>query len=303
MKLANYIRDGSIRVALVQEGMSYDIRSWAADNGLGAIAAIGSVEDLITQENLLEVVRTNQRRIEASKYSEPGRNLRLKSPVLHPQKIFLAAVNYLSHGKEQDVKAPSEPYFFTKFQNSIIGPEDSILIPRNSKKVDWEVELAVIIGKRGKYISKQTARDFIAGYTIANDVSFRDLQFPDGWPSKLNSLGQNWVKGKGLDNALPLGPWLVTADELKDPYDLDISLSVNDEVRQKSTTSEMVFKAEVMIEYLSAGITLEPGDIICTGTPLGVAAFTGVPYLKDGDIVEASIKSIGVLRNPVKFET
>lgn len=232
----------------------------------------------------------------------PLHSVKLLSPILAPEKIFCAAVNYTSHGREQETRPPEAPYFFTKFRNTIIGPGDPIAIPKVSKKVDWEVELAVVIGKRGKYIPRSEALEYVAGYTIANDVSFRDLLFHEALKQKPDAQGPNWVKGKGLDGALPLGPWLVTSDELANPQKLEISLSVNGTMRQKSNTSEMVFGVDSIVEYLSQGITLEPGDIITTGTPAGVAMFTGLPFLKDGDLVEAEIEGIGMLRNPVRSE-
>jgi 2-keto-4-pentenoate hydratase/2-oxohepta-3-ene-1,7-dioic acid hydratase in catechol pathway len=302
MKLVNYVKEGATSLGILVDSEVFDVYEAARDIGINQLRPAKAIEDVLSNGWLSSLIAKEQEIVSSSK-SIPLEKVKLASPIINPEKIFLAAVNYLSHGKEQDMKPPSQPYFFTKFRNSVIGHGDPILIPKISTKVDWEVELAVVIGKRGKYISKNEAQDFIAGYTIANDVSFRDLQFPEGWPTKLNALGQNWVKGKGLDNALPLGPWLVTVEELKDPYDLDISLSVNGEARQKSNTSEMVFKAEDMIEYLSTGLTLEPGDVICTGTPLGVAAFTGAPYLKDGDTVEASIEKIGTLRNRVTSDS
>jgi 2-keto-4-pentenoate hydratase/2-oxohepta-3-ene-1,7-dioic acid hydratase in catechol pathway len=234
--------------------------------------------------------------------SLPLSSVKLKSPILSPEKIFCAAVNYASHGKEQASKPPEAPYFFTKFRNALEGPNDPIILPRSSKKMDWEVELAVIVGRRGKYISKADALDYVAGYTVANDVSFRDLLFHEALANKPTREGLNWVMGKGLDSALPLGPWLVTKDEIPNPRGLAISLSVNGNVRQNSNTSELIFGVEDMVESLSKGITLEPGDVITTGTPAGVAAFTGGPYLKPGDVVEARIEKIGALRNTVELD-
>jgi 2-keto-4-pentenoate hydratase/2-oxohepta-3-ene-1,7-dioic acid hydratase in catechol pathway len=144
--------------------------------------------------------------------------------------------------------------------------------------------------------------NYVAGYAISNDVSFRDLQFSTRLPEGKTLLGLNWMKGKGLDSSFPLGPWLVTRDEIPDPHKLGISLSVNGKGKQQSNTSDMIFRIESLIEYISAGITLKPGDIISTGTPEGVAAATGEPYLKDGDIVEGTIDGIGSLINPVKAE-
>ena len=251
-----------------------------------------------------EILRTNILDELVKSYGDPTGGVpldtvKLSSAILHPEKIYCAAVNYISHGKEQNASPPTEPYFFTKFQNSLIGPEDDILLPRISKQVDWEVELAVIVGKKGKNIPKNLAMDYVAGYTISNDVSFRDLQ-------KLGAssyLGVNWVKGKGLDASFPLGPWIVTKDELPDPYASEISLSVNGIERQKSKIEEMIFKIDSLIEYVSAGVTLIPGDVISTGTPLGVAAFTQVPFLKDGDVIEAKIQGIGTLRNTARSES
>ncbi len=193
------------------------------------------------------------------------------------------------------------PYIFTKFRNTLIGAGDDIVLPRLSKQVDWEVELAVVIGRRGKYIAKGDAYSYVAGYTVANDISFRDLQIPPG-PREENRMGLNWVMGKGLDSSFPLGPWLVTRDELQNPHNLAISLSVNGEQRQSSNTGEMIFKIDELIEYISGGITLSPGDIISTGTPAGIARRTGVPYLKDGDRVEARIEGIGTLENVARAE-
>lgn len=278
----------------MKAGLVIDSKIYPISDQSGAIYP--SVDQILSSGSL-DVVRNNQARISQGA-GVPVNSTRLAPPVLSPEKIYCAAVNYVSHSKEQNQSPPTEPYFFTKFRNALIGPEDPILLPKISKKVDYEVELAVIIGKRGKDIKKERAIDYVAGYTISNDISFRDLQMPD----KQNYLGMNWVKGKGLDTAFPLGPWLVTKDELIDPYSSEILLSVNGVERQKSKIGEMVFKIDSLIEYLSADITLVPGDIISTGTPLGVAAFTGTPFLKDGDQIEAKIEGIGVLKNYVKAQ-
>lgn len=284
MKLLNYEADGAMNVGLVRDGQM--IR-----------AARGtSVEDLIRRgpRGLAGVATTGP--------SEDMKRVRIRPPILKPDKILLAAVNYKAHGSEQNAAPPTEPYFFTKFSSCIIGQGDPILVPRVSKKADWEAELAVVIGRKCKYVSKADALSYVAGFTVANDVSFRDFQFPPGWPQKTNTLGQNWVKGKALDSAFPLGPWLVTADEIPDPQRLRLKLSVNGIERQNASTEDMIFSVAELIEYLSSGLTLLPGDVISTGTPAGVAAFSGAPYLKDSDVVEASIDRIGTLKNPVKGE-
>jgi 2-keto-4-pentenoate hydratase/2-oxohepta-3-ene-1,7-dioic acid hydratase in catechol pathway len=302
VRLAHFTKDGKTRIGIVKNDSIFDLGRAASKLGIADMEGIGTIDMLLSREGMLDLVKRSEPKLLTLDSPVPLASVKLQSPILSPEKIYCAAINYVSHSKEQDVKPPSLPYFFTKFRNAIVGPEDPILLPRISKKVDWEVELAVVIARKGKYIPKEGAMDYVAGYTIANDVSFRDLQFPEGWPQKVDPLGHNWVKGKGLDNALPLGPWLVTSDELKNPYDSRISLSVNGVTRQDSVIGEMVFKIDRLIEYASQGVTLSPGDVISTGTPLGVAAFTGAPYLKEGDVVEAEIGRIGKLRNIVKPE-
>ncbi|MDV3278649.1 MAG: fumarylacetoacetate hydrolase family protein [Nitrososphaerales archaeon] len=295
MKLVNFDDGNGVRAGVVIE---HRIRGLSE---LPGFSSVRSVDELLASGHLEELRRAVG--FLPPKGGSSIESSRLLSPILLPEKILCAAVNYGGHGKEKGSSPPKEPYFFTKFRNCIIGNGDPILIPRVSSKADWEVELAVIIGKRGKYIRREDAMDYIAGYAIANDVSFRDRQFPEGWPSKLNAQGQNWVMGKALDSAFPLGPWLVTRDEIANPQNIRISLSVNGAVRQDSTTGDMIFGVDRLVEYLSSGITLSPGDVISTGTPAGVAAYSGAPFLKDGDVVECQIEGIGKLRNPVVQET
>jgi 2-keto-4-pentenoate hydratase/2-oxohepta-3-ene-1,7-dioic acid hydratase in catechol pathway len=288
MKLAQFAWKGRTRVGIVEGDF---------------VHAVGeSSLDQVLSKGLLDSLKRRKKALVESTADIPLTSVRLLSPVLFPEKIFCVVENYRSHAKEADGRVAKKPYLFTKFRNAILGPDEAILIPRISKKVDWEAELAVVIGKEGKHIPKERAISHIAGYCISNDVSFRDIQFPQGWPKKLNRLGQNWVLGKGLDGAFPLGPWLVTTDEIPDPHNLGISLSVNGELKQSSNTNEMVFSVASLIEYISAGITLRPGDVISTGTPQGVAAFTDQRFLKEGDVVEARIDRIGTLRNPVESE-
>ena len=289
MKLAQYVSEGKPKVGIVEGDLVYD----AGESSI----------DQVLSKGLLNSIRERARSIMTAGEGVPLDSVLLLSPIRYPEKIFCVAENYRSHVRESDSKAAAKPYLFTKFRNSIIGPNDPIVIPRISQKVDWEAELAVVIGKEGKHISEDLAMGYVAGYCISNDVSFRDLQFPEGWPKVLSRLGQNWVLGKGLDGALPLGPWLVTADEIPDPHNLGISLSLNWQVKQNSNTGDMIFSVASLISYISAGITLRPGDIISTGTPQGVAAFTDQRYLKTGDVVEARIDRIGSLRNPVVAET
>ncbi|BCU66661.1 2-hydroxyhepta-2,4-diene-1,7-dioate isomerase [Sulfolobales archaeon HS-7] len=217
-------------------------------------------------------------------------------PPVSPSKIYLPAVNFRSHSAETSVKTPKKPYFFTKFHNSLIGHEESIIIPRGVTTLDYEGELAVVIGRKCKYVSVDEAAQCIYGYTIANDISIREFQF-----DSVEGLGKDWVLGKGADSALPLGPVLVTKDEISFP--LKIETRVNGEVRQSGTTEDMIFSFERMISDLTKVITLLPGDVITSGTPSGVGKFTGEKYLKDGDVVEVEISRIGTLRNTVKMDS
>ncbi|MEM0121120.1 MAG: fumarylacetoacetate hydrolase family protein [Thermoprotei archaeon] len=296
MRLLNYASDSGVRVGLMNDGKVYDLVEAGRKAGLDRLTSVTTIDDVLERGLLPEVLRLT--RVPPNIRSVD--KLRVLTPILKPQKILMVAVNYPSHGRESGVKPPAEPYFFTKFTSCLVADGEPILVPRISKKVDWEVELAVIIGKRGKYIGAERAFEYVAGYTVANDVSFRDHQFPQ--PGRETPLGYNWVKGKSLDSSLPLGPWLVTTDEVKDPYSLRLTLYVNGEKRQDALAGDMFFRIERLIEYVSSGITLQPGDVICTGTPAGVAAFSGAPYLKGGDIVEARIDGVGSLRNPVVEE-
>jgi 2-keto-4-pentenoate hydratase/2-oxohepta-3-ene-1,7-dioic acid hydratase in catechol pathway len=302
LKLAHYVKNGKTTVCMAKNGLLFDVRE--ASQRL----ALPIRKDLLTIDQFLSAgaigsLQQVEEKITGTSYGVPGDNVKLLSPIQNPEKILLIAVNYRSHSREQNMEPPTAPYVFAKFKNALIGPGDPILIPKASRKVDWEVELAVIIGKAGKYIAKEDSMNYVAGYAIANDVSFRDFQYSTKLPDGKTSLGLNWMKGKGLDSSFPLGPWLVTKDEIPNPHELEISLSVNGKRKQRSNTSDMIFKIESLIEYISAGITLQPGDIISTGTPGGVAAATGGPFLKDGDIVEGSIDRIGTLRNQVRSES
>ncbi len=286
---------------MVESGSVFDVEDAARKLGLPMRDEALTIDTLLADGSLESLQRVKERIPQATS-GLPVEAVKLHSPILNPEKILLVAVNYASHSKEQNAKPPTEPYLFTKFRNSLIGPGDAILIPKVSKRVDWEVELSVIIGRAGKYVTKKDAMSYVAGYSISNDISFRDFQFATKLPDGRTMLGLNWVKGKGLDSSFPLGPWLVTKDDVEDPHNLNIALSVNGETKQRSNTNDMVFTIDSLIEYISAGITLKPGDIISTGTPEGVAAFTGGRYLKDGDVVEATIDRIGTLRNPVRAE-
>ncbi|MCY0851885.1 MAG: fumarylacetoacetate hydrolase family protein [Thermoplasma acidophilum] len=216
-------------------------------------------------------------------------------PAVNPGKIFLPAVNFRSHSQESDTKFPPKPYFFTKFSNALVGHNGTVHRPREIEKLDYEGEIGIVIGKRGKRIGVEEAQNYIFGFTIVDDVSARDYQFPEMHP-----YGYNWVQGKAFDEALPVGPYIVTRDEIRFP--LKIETRVNGELRQSGTTEDMVFSVEQLISTVSQTITLEPGDLITTGTPAGVAAFTEAKYLSDGDTVSISVSGIGELVHRIEDE-
>ncbi len=211
---------------------------------------------------------------------------RWAAPVARPGKAICIGLNYSDHAEETGAAIPKEPIVFMKASNTVVGPYDNILIPRNSKKTDWEVELAVIIKKEARYLENtDDAKEYIAGYAIVNDVSEREFQIERG--------GQ-WTKGKSCDNFSPLGPYLLTADEIQDPQNLWMKLSVNGVQMQNGNSSKMIFNVYHVVHYLSQFMTLEAGDIILTGTPPGVALGMKEPqYLKAGDVVELSIEQLG----------
>lgn len=210
---------------------------------------------------------------------------RLGSPVARPSKILCIGLNYRKHAEEAGMPVPEAPILFMKASSSLCGPFDDIYIPRNSTQTDWEVELAVVIGKRAKYVTKENANDYIAGYCVHNDVSERDFQLRHG--------GQ-WTKGKSADHFAPLGPYLVTKEEIPDPHQLSIWLEVNGELLQNSNTGDLIFDIPTLVSYVSNYMTLLPGDVISTGTPSGVGMGLKEPrYLKAGDRVRLGIEGLG----------
>ena len=213
------------------------------------------------------------------------KSIRLGPPLVRPSKIVCVGLNYAMHAKESGMDIPEEPILFFKASSAIVGPYDSIVIPKGSKKTDWEVELAVIIGKKASYVREIDAMDHVFGYVLHNDVSERAYQ--------LERSGQ-WVKGKSCNSFAPVGPFIATSDEIKDPNNLDLWLKLNGEVMQKSNTSDFIFNIQYVVSYISQFMTLLPGDIISTGTPFGVGmGLTPPRYLKEGDIVELGIEGLG----------
>jgi 2,4-diketo-3-deoxy-L-fuconate hydrolase len=215
-------------------------------------------------------------------------NARIGSCIARPSKIVCIGLNYAKHAAESGMAVPTEPVVFFKSTTALCGPFDDVVIPRNSDKTDWEVELAVIIGKKASYINEEDAMDYVAGYALHNDYSERAFQLERG--------GQ-WVKGKSSDTFAPLGPIMVTKDEVSDPQNLRLWLSVNGEMLQDSNTNDMIFDVKHIVSYLSQFMTLLPGDVISTGTPFGVGlGFKPPRYLKAGDIVELGIDNLGTQR-------
>ncbi|QKQ99099.1 fumarylacetoacetate hydrolase family protein [Metallosphaera tengchongensis] len=222
-------------------------------------------------------------------------------PITSPDKVLCPAVNYRAHGQEVSTPPPSKPYFFTKFASSLVGHEKPVVKHKIVNKLDWEVELGIVIGKPGEYIDVRRALDYVFGFTVLNDVSARDWQFPEGWPKVLNPYGQNWVWGKAMDRSTPVGPVVVTKDEVQDPNSLSMSLKVNGFEEQRGNTRDLIFKVEELVSWASMGITLVPGDIISTGTPPGVGYAKG-KFLKVGDVMEATVEGVGTIRNRVVEE-
>ncbi len=237
-------------------------------------------EELIRIEKLIENLKGN-----------PLEEKSLSAPLSNPSKIVGIGLNYFDHAKESKMDIPKSPLVFAKFSSSIIGPTDNIVIPgKVTNQVDYEVELGVVIGKYTKNISTEEALEHVFGYTILNDISARDIQFGD----------KQWVRGKSLDTFCPIGPVIVTKDEIPDPQNLELGCEVNGELLQHDNTKNMIFSVAELISQLSYSFTFEPGDIIATGTPSGVGFSRKLPiFLKHGDVVRTWIKGIGELINPV----
>lgn len=250
----------------------------------------GLIDDLsgaaLSPESLDAIARTDAATLPVVD-GEP----RLGPPVAGTGKFICIGLNYADHAAESGMEVPPEPVIFMKATSAICGPNDPIVIPRGSEKTDWEVELAVIIGKRAKYVSEADAMEHVAGYAITNDVSERAFQ--------AERAGQ-WTKGKSCDNFGQIGPWLVTRDEVEDPQALDMWLTVNGETMQDGSTRTMVYGVAHLVHYLSQFMTLHPGDVISTGTPPGVGLGMKPPrYLKAGDVVELGIEGLGQQRQEV----
>lgn len=217
-------------------------------------------------------------------------DIEICAPIPRPGKIICIGLNYRDHAEETGAEIPKSPIIFSKFNTCVANPNQPILLPKKSEKVDYEAELAFVIGRKAKNVTAEDAMNYVFGYTNFNDVSARDFQFSDG----------QWQRGKSCDTFAPMGEFVATIDEIPDPHNLQIQFRLNGETMQNSNTKELIFKIPELIEFLSASITLEPGDVVATGTPPGVGFARKPPiFMKNGDIAEVEIEGLGVLSNPV----
>jgi len=273
MKLIRYGAAGKEKTGVIINDVKYDTSAFGGDYNEQFFEDNGLAR-------LEEFVKANEGRL-----IPIGEGERLGSPVARPSKIVCIGLNYADHAHETNAPLPPEPVIFMKATSSLVGPNDNIMIPKNSVKTDWEVELAVVIGKKASYAEEAEANDYIAGYVLHNDVSEREFQL---------ERNGTWDKGKGCDTFAPVGPFLATADELGDIYNLKLWLTVNGQPMQNGTTANFIFKIPFLIHYVSQFMTLLPGDIISTGTPAGVGlGFKPPVYLKAGDVVELGIDGLG----------
>lgn len=254
----------------------------------------GSVVPLLGDLTMKQLIAQS---LEPGKYEQtvsalqdvvPAEEIELVSPLHDPEKMIFVGLNYIDHAAESKMEVPKVPVLFPKYANSIVGPEADVIIPEEVRECDYEVELAVIIGKTAKRVSREEAMDYVFGYTVVNDVSARDLQLNEG----------QWTRGKAIDTFAPMGPCIVTKDLIANPHQLQLSLTLNGEMMQSANTQNLIFDIPYLISFLSRTITLVPGDVISTGTPPGVGLGRTPPvWLKDGDVTEAYVEGIGTLRN------
>lgn len=272
MRLFRYGQPGAEKPGVEFEGVKYDVSHITDD-----------FNEIFFANDGLEKLKNE---FDAESASKVDSNERIGPPVSKTGKIVCIGLNYSKHAAESGAEIPREPILFFKAGSSLNGPFDPVIIPKNSKKTDWEVELAVIIGKKASYVEEDEAMDYVAGYAVHNDVSEREFQLERG--------GQ-WVKGKSCDTFAPIGPYLVTKDEVPDPHKLRLWLKLNDEILQDGNTSDFIFNVPQVVSYISQFMSLMPGDIISTGTPDGVGlGFDPPRYLKPGDVMELGIDGLGV---------
>ena len=284
MKLVSYGEAGSERAGVMVGDRILDINGAAPDlpSQLKQVLERGMIPAV---ESLFEKAD----RMGPERFVDSG-SVRLGPPVTRPGTIVCVGLNYKDHAEETKVPLPKAPLLFSKSGSCAVGPTDDVVLPPHSGNIDWEVELAVVIGEKARRVASKDADRVIAGYTAANDVSGREAQFGDG----------QWFRGKSFDTFAPMGPYLFTKDEVSDPHDLDIWMKVNGEFKQRSNTSNLIFKIPELVEYITAGLTLQPGDVIFTGTTSGVGAFMEpAQFLKEGDMMELEVEGLGGHRTRV----
>ncbi len=276
MKLIRFGEAGKEKPGVCIHERNYDVSGFIQDYNEAFFenGGIAHLQWMLSRyENMLPLIPTGSR---------------LGSPVSRPSKIVCIGLNYIDHARETNAKPPTEPVIFMKATTAIVGPFDDVVIPKGSEKTDWEVELAIVIGRKASYVNEENALDYVAGYTLHNDISERAFQL---------ERGGTWDKGKGCDTFAPLGPYLVTADEIPDIHQLRLWLSVNGKMVQDGNTNNLIFNIPHLIAYTSQFMTLLPGDIISTGTPAGVGLGMNPPvFLKPGDVMELGIDGLGVSR-------
>ena len=284
MRLVTFEAEGKARPGVLTDSNGiFDLSAAGFDTALGVIEAAAGGRDQI--EKFIDESAPD------SAFSLS--TVKLLAPIPRPRKLICVGLNYRDHAEETGSAIPDVPTIFNKFATAVIAPGDNIVLPKVSKSPDYEAEFAFVVGRGGRHIQKENWRDHVFGYTIVNDVSGRDYQ----------RATTQWLMGKTFDTFAPMGPWIVTADKIPDPHALDISLEINGEVLQNSNTRELIFKIPDLLAFLSSVFTLEPGDIVSTGTPSGVGvARNPQRFLQPGDEVVVKIPAIGELRNPVVAE-
>ncbi len=300
MKLVNFSTGEGPRVGLVADETIIDLLSVYERHSLDTANNFSDILSFIeggraahtTALRLLEM-EMNANGLQPLSEKATLSDVTILAPVPNPGKIICVGLNYLDHCLETGTPVPDRPIIFSKFPTSLIGPGETITwLPEDSKQVDYEAELAVVIGKRGRRIPAEECSEYIAGYTLLNDISARDVQFEDG----------QWVRGKSFDTFCPMGPFLVTPDELTYPQNIGLRCRLNGSLMQDSNTNQMIFKIPEIISFVSATCTLMPGDIIATGTPHGVGFTRNPPvFLRPGDVVEVEADGLGTLVNPVGY--
>lgn len=271
MKLIRFGKVGKEKPGICIDNVNYDVSDFVKDYD----------EEFFESNGIKKLAKA----IQNEKLKKIAADKRIGCPVARPSKIICIGLNYVDHAKETGATPPSEPVVFMKATTAICGPYDDVIIPKNSVKTDWEVELAFVIGKKASYVKEENAMDHVAGYCLHNDISERQFQL---------ERNGTWDKGKGCDTFAPLGPWLVTKEEISDINNLKLWLKVNDQLMQNGTTANLIFNIPFLISYVSQFMTLLPGDIISTGTPAGVGlGFNPPVYLKPGDVMELGIEGLG----------